>query len=79
MSAKLLVLILMVSAVAVASQTVSEIEETHGKPTLAYSVTEHIWMTPDYAADGQVCRMRFYPKRMIATPSNSAGTLHFPN
>lgn len=62
MSKTLLLLILTISAVPVASQTLPEIEAKYGKPTLAYSVTDAIWMTPDFAADGQVCRMRFYPK-----------------
>lgn len=70
MSKTLLLLLLTVSAIPVVSQTVSENEKRHGKPMLAYSVSEHIWMTPDFAADGQVCRMRFYPKRF------NRGTVH---
>ena len=77
MSAKLLLLIVMVAAVPVASQTVSEIEESHGKPTLAYSVSEQIWMTPDFAADGEVCRMRFYPKRFDRNAVKLGGHLTF--
>ena len=77
MSTKLLLLILTLSAVPVASQTVSDIEKTQGKATLAYSVTEHIWMTPDFAADGQVCRMRFYPKRFDRNTVNLGGHLKF--
>ena len=75
MSTKLLLLILTLSAVPVASQTVSDIEKTLGKPMLAYSVTEHIWMTPDFAADGQVCRMRFYSKRFEGNTVNLDGHL----
>lgn len=77
MSTKLLLLILMISAVPVAGQTESEIEKTQGKPTLAYSVAEHIWMTPDFAADGQVCRMRFYPKRFDGNAVKLGGHLVF--
>ena len=77
MSKTLLLLILMVSAVPVASQTVSEIEEKYGKPTLAYSVSENIWMTPDFAADGQVCRMRFHPKRFDRKAVKLGGHLVF--
>ena len=77
MSTKLLLLILMVCVVPVAGQTVSEIEKTQGKPTLAYSVAEHIWMTPDFAADGQVCRMRFYPKRFDGNAVILGGHLKF--
>ena len=77
MSTKLMLLILMFSAVHVESQTVSEIEKTQGKPTLAYSVSENIWMTPDFAADGQVCRMRFYPKRFDRKAVKLGGHLVF--
>ena len=45
-------------------QTVSEVERRYGKSISVYSVSEHIWMTPDYTADGQVCRMRLYPRRL---------------
>ena len=45
-------------------QTASEIEAKYGKPANAYSVSERIWMTPEFAADGQICRMRLYPKRV---------------
>jgi hypothetical protein len=45
-------------------QTVSEIDQRYGKPVPVYTVSEHIWMTPDYTADGQVCRMRLYPRRL---------------
>lgn len=65
MNIKLLLILFVLSVMPVAGQTVAEIEERYGKPTLAYSVTHGIWMTPDFAADGQVCRMRFYPRRVI--------------
>src|SRR5712691_4191365 len=45
-------------------QTASEIEKKYGQATNAYSVSEHIWMTPDYDQHGQICRMRLYPKRI---------------
>jgi hypothetical protein len=63
-NAKFLLILFTVCFIPVAGQTAAEIEQAYGKPMLAYSVTEHIWMTPDFAADGQVCRMRFYPKRV---------------
>jgi hypothetical protein len=50
-------------------QTASDIELKYGKPVSSYSVSEHIWMTADYAVDGQVCQMRLYPKR-IAPDTN---------
>jgi hypothetical protein len=65
MNAKFLFVIFVLCVTRVTGQTAAEIEEAYGKPTLAYSVTNNIWMTPDFAADGQVCRMRFYPKRVI--------------
>lgn len=46
------------------AQTVPELEKRYGKSVSVYSVSEHIWMTPEYAADGQVCRMRLYPRRL---------------
>lgn len=47
-------------------QTASDIEKEYGAPTQAYSVSEHIWMTPEYGIDGQICRARLYPKRISA-------------
>jgi hypothetical protein len=44
-------------------QNLSEIKEKYGQPIEAYSVSEHIWMTPKFTSDGQVCSMRLYPKR----------------
>ncbi len=45
------------------AQTPSDIERAYCKPVAVYSVSENIWMTPEYA-DGQVCMMRLYPKRI---------------
>lgn len=75
---KKLMLILAFAANPVASQTVSQIERTYGKPMFAYTVTEHIWMTPDFAADGQVCRMRFHPKRFDRGGVYLEGQLNLP-
>lgn len=58
-------------------QTVVDIEAKYGKSLPVYSVSEHIWMSPDYAADGQVCRMRFYPKRISAKANNGTQDLPF--
>lgn len=76
MSAKLLLITLVLSVTPVVGQTAAEIEETYGKPTLAYSVTQHIWMTPDFAANGQVCQMRFYPKRVGRDSAYLGGKLN---
>jgi hypothetical protein len=48
-------------------QTASDIDTKYGKSAKVYSVSEHIWMTPEYTADGQVCLIRLYPKRISAT------------
>jgi hypothetical protein len=45
-------------------QKISDIEKEYGAPTQVYSVSEHIWMTPEYGTDGQICRARLYPKRI---------------
>ena len=45
-------------------QKVSDIEKEYGTPTQVYSLSEHIWMTPEYGIDGQICRARLYPKRI---------------
>jgi hypothetical protein len=45
-------------------QTASEIEKRYGQAANAYSVSEHILMTPQYNQDGQVCRMELYPRRI---------------
>lgn len=58
-------------------QTSLEINREYGKPTYAYSVSRHIWMTPDYAEDGQVCRMRLYPKHIDSETDYHAPHLKF--
>lgn len=75
MNAKFLFVIFVLSVTRVTGQTAAEIEEAYGKPSLAYSVTESVMMTPDFAADGQVCRMRFYPKRVIRGVPSLSGSL----
>ena len=59
-------------------QTRSEVEQKYGKPVPVYSVSEHIWMTPDYSPDGQVCRMRLYPKRLGWQTDYLGSQLLFP-
>jgi len=66
------------SVVPTFAQTVSEVERRYGKPISVYSVSEHIWMTPDYSADGQVCRMRFYPRRLGPKMDYLGSELLFP-
>lgn len=59
-------------------QTISEVERRYGKSISVYPISEHIWMTPDYAADGQVCRMRLYPRRLGPTTDYLISQLLFP-
>jgi len=58
-------------------QTRTEIEARFGQPVNSYAVTERIWMSPEYASDGQVCRMTFYPRRFSATTHYLANELPF--
>ncbi|HKS08565.1 MAG TPA: hypothetical protein VJS13_03400 [Pyrinomonadaceae bacterium] len=59
------------------AQTVAEIQAKYGKAVDVYSVSEHIWMTPEYAADGQVCRMRLYQKRIDSKTNFGSTKLPF--
>jgi len=54
-------------------QTASQIEEKYGKPISSYAVSEHIWMSPAFADDGQMCRASFYHRHI------SAGTIYLSN
>jgi hypothetical protein len=50
----------------VSGRSLSDIEKRYGKPVIVYAVSEHIWMSPEYAADGQICRATLYTKRISA-------------
>ena len=58
-------------------QKVSDIEKEYGTPTQAYSLSEHIWMTPEYGIDGEICRARLYPKRIALKTAYLAKELPF--
>jgi hypothetical protein len=60
----IVLLVFGLSVIPTFGQTVSEVQRKYGNPISVYSVSEHIWMTPDYSDDGQVCRMRLYPRRL---------------
>src|SRR5438034_1044502 len=47
-------------------QTAKQVQDKYGAPVSSYSVSEHIWMTPEFADDGQMCRARLYQKRISA-------------
>lgn len=64
MKAKLAVIIVFLFASTAFGQTGLEIETKFGQALRVYSVSEHIWMTPEYAPDGQVCQMRLFAKRV---------------
>jgi hypothetical protein len=64
MNFRLGVIVLMLCASSAFGQTVAEFEAKYGKPMEVYSVSENIWMTPEFTTDGQVCKMRLYPKRI---------------
>jgi hypothetical protein len=58
-------------------QTSAQIKEKYGQPIEAYSVSENIWMTPEFTADGQVCQMRLYPKRISVTTNYLSNKLNY--
>ncbi|HEV2835745.1 MAG TPA: hypothetical protein VGW58_10535 [Pyrinomonadaceae bacterium] len=77
MRVKLAVLMFFVCVAPVLGQTASDMEQRFGKPVPVYSVSEHIWMTPEYATDGQVCRMTLYPKRTSGNTNYVGVALQF--
>jgi hypothetical protein len=48
------------------AQTLSDLEKRYGAPVRAYSASEHIWVTPEFGDDGQLCMARLYPKQIDA-------------
>jgi len=58
-------------------QRVSDIQKEYGTPTQAYSLSEHIWMTPEFGLDGEICRARLYPKRISPKTDYLAKELPF--
>jgi hypothetical protein len=73
-----LVIVMTVFNVAVAfAQTRTEIEAKFGQPVNSYAVSERIRMSPEYASDGQVCRMTFYPRRFSSTTTYLINELSF--
>ena len=66
MKVEFAILFLVLFVTSAAGQKVSDIEKEYGTPTQAYSLSEHIWMTPEYGIDGEICQARLYPKRIAA-------------
>lgn len=67
------VLILLFTVNVASAQKISDLEKKYGTPAKVFSVSERIWMTPQFAADGQICRLNFFHKR-ISSKTNYLGT-----
>jgi hypothetical protein len=50
-------------------QTAKDTSAKYGGRENVYSVSEHIWMTPTYGDNDQVCMMRLYPK-LVSSDTN---------
>jgi hypothetical protein len=74
---RLAIVMTVFSVVSVFGQSREEIEAKFGQPVNAYSVSEKVWMSPQFAPDGQVCRMAFYPRRFSATENFLRNDLPF--
>lgn len=53
--------------VSAVGQNRAEIDAQFGQPMSVYTVGKRIWMSAEYASDGQVCRMTLYPRRFSST------------
>lgn len=54
MGHKLVIAMLLPAVTSAIGQTNLDLEKKYGKPVMSYIVSEHIVMTPEYTADGQV-------------------------
>ena len=63
-SIKLVICIFALTCNCVYAQKAKDIEASFGQREKVYSVSTHLWMTPTYGADGRLCLMRVYPKRV---------------
>lgn len=63
----ILALVLLFFVSSALGQTLSQIETKYGAPIKSYSVSENIWMSPEFTDDGQLCMARLYPKKIDAT------------
>jgi hypothetical protein len=57
-----LLAVLLVCMSSATAKTTLDLEKKYGKPIIAYLVSEHILMTPEYSTDDQVCMMRLHPR-----------------
>lgn len=51
------------------AQSGADIASKYGKPLDVYSAGEHVWMAPEFASNGQICRMSLFPRRI--SPGNN--------
>jgi hypothetical protein len=75
--AKLAIVMTVFSVVSAFGQTRTEVEAKFGEPVKVYPVGGRVWMSPEYASDGQVCRMVFYPRRFSSTTTYLVNELLF--
>jgi hypothetical protein len=75
--ARLAIVMTVFNVVSASGQSRAEIEAKFGQPVNSYAVSERIWMSPEYASDGQVCRMIFYPRRFSSTTNYLTNQLPF--
>lgn len=69
MKVEFAIFLMLLFVTSAAGQKASDIEKEFGKPTQVYSLSDHIWMTPEYGIDGEICRARLYPKGISPTTS----------
>ena len=77
MRVALSVVILVLGVVSAAAQTGDDLKAKYGKPAEVYAVSRNIWMAPEFAADGQVCRVRLFPRRTDGTTNMLGPKLPF--
>ncbi len=77
MRAGFAICLLVLLVTSTSGQKVSDIEKSYGTPTQVYSLSEHIWMTPEFGIDGEICRARLYPKRISPKTDYLAKELPF--
>ncbi len=77
MKAKFAVVVLILCFKFALGQTAADIDMKYGKRVDVYAVSEHIWMTPEYGDDGQVCKVRLYPKRIARNTNYLSKQLPF--
>ena len=78
MSHKLVIAILLLNMTSAIGQTNLDLEKKYGKPVMSYVVSDHIVMTPEYTAEGQVCMMRLYPRHYSNNINYVSANLPFP-